>query len=202
MDAARHRFLCRNIEIRTIGFGGKIQDKYEIPWSQNGKMRSDKELSDHVRKIVQEEKNMEIPDKPPENVPERREMPILGNALAAEVRELDTKYFNKVGKFREDAENLRQGLESKGEVSMYSPLQQWIRPELVNLLEHRIDFLSTFLVTVVDKQEEQERWFQGVVELVLKYSRQPFVIINWYGMPDVKGWEDSHESAQRLFPSL
>ena len=39
-DAVRHRFLCRNIEIRTIGFGGEFQDKYEITWSQNGKMGS------------------------------------------------------------------------------------------------------------------------------------------------------------------
>ena len=51
---------------------------------------------------------MEIPDKPQAKVPDRREMPILDNALTAEVRELDTKYFNQVGKFREDAEKLRQ----------------------------------------------------------------------------------------------
>ena len=49
-------------------------------------MRSVKELSDHLRRIVREEKNMEIPDKPPSSVPERRAMPILGNALTAEVR--------------------------------------------------------------------------------------------------------------------
>ena len=51
---------------------------------------------------------MEIPDKPQANVSERRAMPILDNAFTEEVRELDTKYFNKVGKFREDAEKLRQ----------------------------------------------------------------------------------------------
>ena len=85
---------------------------------------------------------------------------------------------------------------------MYSQLQPWVRPDLVNLLEQRIDMLSTFLVTVGDKQEDQERWCQDVVKSVLKYSRQPFVIVNWDGMPDIKGWEDSRESAQRLFPSL
>ena len=84
-------------------------------------------------------------------------MPILGNALTAEVRELDTKYFNQVGKFREDSEKLRQELESKGQGIMYSQLQPWIRPELVNILEQHIDVLSTFLVTVGDKQEDQER---------------------------------------------
>ena len=111
---------------------------------------------------------MEITDKPPENVPERRAMPILGNALTVEVRKLDIKYFNQVGKFREDAEKLQQELESKEEGIMYSQLQPWTRPDLVNLLEQCIDVLSTFLVTVGDKQEEQERWCQGVVKSVLR----------------------------------
>ena len=46
-------------------------------------------------------------------------MPIIGNTLTAEVRELDTKYFNQVGKFRDDDEKLHQELESKGVGSMY-----------------------------------------------------------------------------------
>ena len=121
---------------------------------------------------------MEITDKPPANVPERRAMPILGYALTAEVRELDTQYFNQVGKFREDAEKLRQELESKGEVSMYSQFQPWIGPELVNLMEQRIYVLSKFLLNVGDKQEEQEIWCHGVVKLVLNNLRQPFVIVN------------------------
>ena len=65
-------------------------------------MRSVKELSDHLRRIIQDEKNTEIPDKPPSSVPERRTIPVIGNALIAEVRELDTNYFNQVGKFREE----------------------------------------------------------------------------------------------------
>ena len=62
---------------------------------------------------------------------------------------------------------------------------------MVNLTEHRIDVLSTCLVNVGEKQEENERWSQGVVKSVLKDSRQPLVIVNWYGMPDIEGWEDS-----------
>ena len=61
--------------------------------------------------IVWEEKNLEIPDKPPASVPERRAMPILGNYLTEEVRELDTKYFNQVVKFREDHEKLLKKLD-------------------------------------------------------------------------------------------
>ena len=40
------------------------------------------------------------------------------------------------------------------------------------------------------------------MKLVLKYLRQPFVIVNWDGMPDVKCWEEIRESAKRLLPSL
>ena len=36
---------------------------------------------------------------------------------------------------------------------MYSQLQPWIRLELVNLLEHRIDVISKFLVTVGHKED-------------------------------------------------
>ena len=104
-------------------------------WSQNGKIILVKELSDHLRRMVREKKNMEIPGNPPANVPERKAMPILYNAFTAEVRDLGRKYFNQVDKFREDAEKLRQELESKEEGSMYSQLQPWIRPELVNLMD-------------------------------------------------------------------
>ena len=61
-DAARHRQLHRSINIRKIGFGGDLWDKYEITWSQNGKNISVKVLSDHLRRIVREWKNMEIPE--------------------------------------------------------------------------------------------------------------------------------------------
>ena len=70
---------------------------------------------------------------------------------------------------------------------MYSQFNLWIRSKLVNLLEQRIDVISTFFVTVGDKQEEQERWCQGVVKQVLKYSRQPLVLVKQDGMPDVEG---------------
>ena len=86
MDSARHRFLRRNIYIRTIGFGGELRDKYGITWSENINNISVKYLSDHLSRIFWEEKNMEIPDKPPSSVPELREMPILGNDLTEEVR--------------------------------------------------------------------------------------------------------------------
>ena len=60
---------------------------------------------------------------------------------------------------------------------------------MVNILEQRIDVLSTCLVNVGDKQEDQERWGHSVVKSVLNNSRQTFFIVNLDGMPGVKGWE-------------
>ena len=71
-------------------------------------------------------------------------------------------------------------------------MQPWISPESVNLLGNRIDVLSVFFVTVRDKQEEQDRWCQVVVKSVLKYLRQPLVIVNWDVMPYIEVWEDVH----------
>ena len=84
---------------------------------------------------------------------------------------MDKKYFNQVGKISKDAEKQRQDLESKGEENMYSQLKPWIRSELVNLLEQRVDVLSKFLATVENKQEEKERWYQILVKSLLKDSR-------------------------------
>ena len=38
LGASRHCFLCRNIDILSIWFGGDFQEKYEITWSHNEKM--------------------------------------------------------------------------------------------------------------------------------------------------------------------
>ena len=200
-DAARYRFLRNNIEARVIGFGGEFE-RFRITWSHQGKKRSVKELSDHLRKIIREEKKMDIPDKPPASLPERRALPILGDRLTAKVMDIDAKYFHKESRFREDAEKLRKERESRGEGSMYSQLQPWMRPSLESLVDKRIDVLSTFFVKVGGVDEPQLRWCQGRVESVVQNVKQPFVVVEWDGMPDVKGWERKSTAKQRLLPSL
>ena len=65
---------------------------------------------------------------------------------------MDQKYFRKEITFRQDAEKLRKELEDKGEGSMYSLMQPWVIPELVELVEERIDVLSSFDVVVGDRK--------------------------------------------------
>ena len=196
-DTAKKRFLRSNIEMRVIGYGGDFL-KFEITWSVKGKNRSVKELADHLRKIIRAEATMDIPDKPPVYMPKRVEMRKLGEEWTDEVKSLDRKYFSKESKFREDAEVLRKELEARGEGSMYSMMQPWLIPELVEIVGDRIDVLSSFDVVVDGAKVTSLRWCQGLVKSVVDDAREPTVVVEWDGMPDVTGWENKCESVQVL----
>ena len=194
-----------NIEIRTLGFGGEFAEKFSITWSHKGKSRSVKELAKHLRKIVVEEKKMTIPDEPPADVPKRRDMPILGDDWTDEVKKLDEKYFQNESKFRQDAEALRNELESKGEGSMFSSMQPFIQPGVHDLVGRRIDVLSS--IDVLVGKETQLRWCQGLVSDVVDDGapkvangkvRDATVMVQWDGMADVSGWEDGGNQSQVL----
>ena len=62
--------------------------------------------ADHLRMILQKERDMEIPDKPRVDLPLRQNLPILGT-LTNEVRMLDRKSLESEGKMREAATKLR-----------------------------------------------------------------------------------------------
>ena len=196
-DAAKKRFLRSNIEMRVIGYGGEFL-QFEIMWLVKGKSRSVKELADHLRKIIRAEAKMDIPDQPPVYMPKRVEMRKLGEEWTDEVKRLDRKYFSKESKFREDAEVLRKELEARGEGSMYSMMQPWLIPELVNIVGDRIDVLSSFDVVVDGAKVMSLRWCQGLVKSVVEDAREPSVVVEWDGMPDVTGWENKCDGVQVL----
>ena len=64
--------------------------------------RSVHELSDHLRMILQKERDMEIPEKPPVDLPQCQNLPILGT-FTDEVRMLDRKSLESEDKIREAA---------------------------------------------------------------------------------------------------
>ncbi len=131
-------------------------------------------------------------------MPKRVEMRKLGEEWTDEVKRLDRKYFCKESKFREDAEVLRKELEAKGEGSMYSMMQPWLVPELVNIVGDRIDVLSSFDVVVDSAKVTSLRWCQGLVKSVVEDAREPSVVVEWDGMPDVTGWENKCDGVQIL----
>ncbi len=89
-ESAKRDALKNNIYIRTKGFGWM---DFHITMIHNRQNRSTRELADHLRMIIRREQNIEIPDKPPVDLPQRCPLPILGT-LTDEVRQLDMKYFD------------------------------------------------------------------------------------------------------------
>ncbi len=67
-DSAKRDALKNNIYIHTKGFG---LTEFHITMIHNRQQRSIRELSDHLRMIIRKEQNMEIPDKPPVDLPQR-----------------------------------------------------------------------------------------------------------------------------------
>ena len=116
-ESAKRDALKNNIYIRTKGFGWM---EFHITMIHNRKNRSPHQLADHLRMIIRKEQHMEIPDKPPVDLPQRCPWPILGT-LTNEVRQLDIKYFDSEERIREVAKKLRLEREARGEESgMYA----------------------------------------------------------------------------------
>ena len=82
---------------------------------------------------------------------------------------------------------------------MYSSMQPFVRPEISDLMNERIDVLSEF--KMLGKEESELRWCQGEVVHVYEEQRVPTVCVRWDPIPDCTGWESSTESNQKLLPT-
>jgi hypothetical protein len=89
-DTARYDALKENIMIRVKGLGW---DWCQHAWSKNGRQYLIKELADHLRWIIKEERkrHIVIPSEPPVNVPKRMDLPVLGTEID-DIADLDKKY--------------------------------------------------------------------------------------------------------------
>jgi hypothetical protein len=139
-DAAKYNALKENIMIRVKGFSWNW---CKHPWSKDGRKYMIKELADHLRWIIKGEKKHSIPDEPSPNVPKRVNLLVLG-AQTEDVLELDKKYLADEDAFKKKARKLRKERELKGEGSIYSSMQPFVRPEISELMNERIDVLSEF----------------------------------------------------------
>jgi len=172
-DTAKYNALKENIMIRVKGFSW---DWCKHPWSKDGRKYTIKELADHIRWIITEEKKQSIPDEPSPNVvPQRINLPVLGTQTE-EVLELDRKYLANEDEFKKKAQTLGNERELKGEGSIYSSMQPFVRPEISDLMNERIDVLSEF--KMLGKEESELRWCQGEVMHVYEKNRcQWFVCV-------------------------
>ena len=194
-DTAKYNALKENIMIRLKEFSW---DWCKHPWSKDGRKYTIKELADHLRWIITEEKKHSIPDEPSLNVPQQINLPVLGTQTE-EVLELDRKYLANEDAFKKKARKLRNERELKGEGSIYSSMQPFVRPEISDLMNERIDVLSEF--KMLGKEESELRWCQEEVVHVYKEQRVPTVHVRWDPIPDCTSWESSTESNQKLLPT-
>jgi hypothetical protein len=188
-DTAKYNALKENIMIRVKEFSW---DWCKHPWSKDGWKYTIKELADHLRWIIS------IPDESSPNVPQRINLPVLGTQTE-EVLELDRKYLANEDEFKKKARTLRNERELKGEGSIYSSMQPFLRPEISDLMNERIDVLSEF--KMLGKEESELQWCQGEVVHVYEKQRVPMVCVRWDPIPDCTGWESSTESNQNLLPT-
>jgi hypothetical protein len=65
-ESAKYHALKENIMIRVKGFGWEW---CRHQWSKDGRKYTVEELANHLRRIIKEEKNHEIPIEPVPNVP-------------------------------------------------------------------------------------------------------------------------------------
>ena len=194
-DTAKYNALKENIMIRVKGFSW---DWCKHPWSKDGRKYTIKELADHLRWIITEEKKHSISDEPSLNVPQRINLPVLGTQTE-EVLELDRKYLANEDAFKKKARKLRNERELKGEGSIYSSMQPFVRPEISDLMNERIDVLSEF--KMLGKEGSELQWCQGEVVHVYKDQRVPMVCVRWDPIPECTGWESSTESNQKVLPT-
>jgi hypothetical protein len=114
--------------------------------------------------IIKKEQDMEIPDKPPVDLPQCCPLPILGT-LTNEVQQLDIKYFDSKEWIREVAKKLHLEREAGGEESgMYAYLQPQEMPTLDKLVGERIDVCWPYIVGNNKTRSDQEYeywWCQG-----------------------------------------
>ena len=111
----KYEALKENIKIRVIGFGW---DQFHQAWSKDGNPYSIEFLAEKLKDIIRKSKKLEIPEKPPIDIQNRKSLPSLGERTA-DVKALDLNYIKDTKKFKKDAQRLRREREDSGYGDMY-----------------------------------------------------------------------------------
>ena len=183
-------FVLSSLNVNIVCLSGEFTELFSTTWSQGGRPRSVKYLADILKNIIRAEKKMNIPTKPPTKLPKRRETPIVGT-LTTEAKEIDRKYFSNVATLREDAQEMIRHQNARGECSMYSLMQDDVKPDMSELVKdnERIDVLCGVVIRVGSVNQEVLGWCQGKVKHEIKGREYPTVMVKWDKMSDIKGWE-------------
>ena len=126
-EKAMREALIHNIKIRVVGFGWK---QYKIAWTVRRQDQSLENLIAMLEKIVVEEHDLEVPDKPNCEINKLAVCPVLGT-MTDESQQLEAKHFKTIEAFRGAAKKLsKERNERNNPDSMYAGWQQFDPPSL------------------------------------------------------------------------
>ena len=156
-----------------------------------------------MKYIIKNESKHHVPAEPIPHMPQRAHTGILGTFNSTAMG-LEKKYVDNIEEFKERCNKLRREREARGEGSMFSELQPFVRPELDDLMHKRIDVLCGVDVEneLTKEKEKVLRWCQGEVKEIVKAKNPPKVLVQWDATPDIEGYENSEVGVQKLLPSL
>ena len=101
---------------------------------------------------------MNIPDKPPINIPKRKKLPTLGKQTLV-VENLDKNYIKDEEGFVRNADTIRKEREDMGLGSMYYEMQPRSKPKIDDtFVGKRIEVLFMFDILDRDEPEKALRW--------------------------------------------
>lgn len=194
--------------IRVIGFNWS---QFQHPWSKNGIAYSPNELACHLKVILKAERKLEIPMEPPIELPQRKQLPALGE-LTADAKALDEKMASEGNAFLERTRNLRRERESMGMGDRHQDFQPQSMPVINSLVNERIDVYTEYDIKNDDGSISKDyRWCQGKVLFVSDgtnikipetrwhYKSDEAVMVLWDPIPELD--EPEMEYPQRLQPS-
>jgi len=137
LKTAKLGALKENIRMRVKGYG--LSEAHST-WSHKHKQRSVTKLASHLEWIIEWEKNQDIPNEPHIEVPQRKNEATLGTQTL-EARKLDDAFDKKTESIRGEVGKLRKIKEAHGEGSIYLVMQPMVRPNMLELVDKRIDVL-------------------------------------------------------------
>jgi hypothetical protein len=101
---------------------------------------------------------------------------------------------------KQKAEKAHHSHKSKGEGSMYSPLQPFSWPELTEFICKYIDVLCSFDIDI-KKGTKELRWCQENVLKIVEGTCDPTVKVKWDPQLDAHGYEEATITNQKLLPT-
>ena len=143
--------------MRVLGLGWI---NLATPWLNNGEYLTTRQLSDHLKMIIDHQKTRIIPLDPPIYLPKRKDLPTLGRKTH-KLSYIEKNYHDKKGEFEIYGQNIRRERELVGIGDRYTEMQLLSMPFIdKKLIGKRLDVCYEWNL---EEGGTELRWSQGEV---------------------------------------